>query len=554
MQINWYSSGIFDFPQLIRVYTYANKDTCKTLRCVNKYFNEVGMHPTLAQLTNRQIRLLEQIRKLDKIKFQEHVDKYRRDTGRYSYVIPYNYVVSSGTGTGKTLLGLYTIKTWHDEGHTVIITTGPTQFSIWQDEYKKWKDRYNLPEIKILHGEYLKNKQLPEIEMGDVLLVSNAIHESHGPNTFSSKLLRLLQTNAMMISRGITDEIDVMPTAMRKIALENEEFYSIVMNATRPLTYGIGSKEGHIDEQLPDKPNMDVHIQRLKFNDLENYLTNNKGKQNLIVYMHESGVYVNNNNTVPLRDIGFLQNITKIVSKDSNKKKLEILRKFKDREINDLLVPLNFIAKGHNIYPDTLFILGSWDMMASKLFYQVLGRIYRYASPYTNVNTHILCSVYEMINSNYRRYHLNYLSLVKMYQLSEQNIEHCLKAMESPFSSQILYYYVYVYDNYYIAQRQLLQRIKNTSGTTQKVHILLYEYYEWFIQNFIEIDPRAFEIKKRVLQIKEEDIGDGTNKITNDMYQKSNIDLYISNDTYIIHFDSKPMKLIDFNKYNVKEI
>lgn len=490
MDLEFSRTGIFDFPNLIQIFRYTDRNTCRALRCVSRTFYETGMHPTLKQLTNRQMRVLDQIEQLTKEKFRRHALALR--DGK-KHIIPKDYVVTSGTGTGKTLMGLYTIKMWYDEGHTIIICTSPTQFYIWEDEYKKWQKRYDLPDMKVLHQDYLKKGKLPEIQPGDVLMISDGVRlrTAPRPHTFSAHLIKLLNDNKALITRAIMDETDRLPNILKSVAIENDEFYGIVMNASRPIKSGIGAKEGHLDGQLPSKPTMNVHIQTITDANLKDYYDANRGEQNLITYEHEHTAYLSyQRDVLRLFQLGFLRGKTNILNKDTGKKRITVLKQFKEKEITELVAPITFISKGHNIYPDTLFILCCSEHTQYKRFYQLLGRIYRYGSPWKHVNVHILIP-----NTNVQAYgyyyqrastygFLTYLMATKFYQMTDQNIEACLIALNCPYN----YYFtrLQMYETYSGLRRVYKNRMSDTrDGSRKNGFIIMLKYLDWFITNVI---------------------------------------------------------------------
>lgn len=431
-------TGIFDFPNLVRIYEILGPSReADALRCVNKHFYEIGNHPCLRKLTERQKRIIEEIVQLTEDKFQEiaqqrkrehaiHVIRYRNEKNRYgTYTIPAKYVVTSGTGTGKTLIGLYAIKTWRDQGHTILICTNPTQFYIWMDEYKKWCQRYELPEMKVLHPSYTTKAQLQKmtIEPGDVVMVSDALKDKDvaKEGTPSAIIFNLIKKSANIITRGIMDEHNVQPKASAYIAWENPEYFCISMNATKNIRSGIGSNEKQTDEELPSRPRMTVHVKYtdIKPEVLQYYYDCTKGERNLICYENETSVMGGYHEKTPLTDYEFLTKMTTITKKETTKKRIDILEKFKQGKVTELVAPIRFMSKGHNVYPDTMYILVNCNLHRNTL-YQLIGRVYRYGSPWRETNVHILFSDYIRFTS--KLYKFDTCFDLKLYQVMKQEL------------------------------------------------------------------------------------------------------------------------------------
>ena len=69
-----------------------------------------------------------------------------------------------------------------------------------------------------------------------------------------------------------------------------------------------------------------------------------------------------------------------------------------DRRV--LIAPINYIAKGHNIYPDVVYMFSQSNVRAIKLLYQLIGRAYRHGSQWDKVEIHIICPYYTIAKYN----------------------------------------------------------------------------------------------------------------------------------------------------------
>lgn len=352
---------------LIKIFERGGSKFIKKMRPVCKYFLEVGNSPLFRGITPEQRRIVDEACSRD----SDHFMNIIRSAVGWIPTFPAAYTITCGTGTGKTLIGLFIMKRWVDEGHKVLLVLSPSHITSWTKEIDKWSEIYTLPKYKIFHKSYMgKDLSIPE----DVsILIVSCFTKSTGD------IYDAIVDNGSF-TRCFTDESKKIPSFIKSYCINIDDFYGINLNATKGIVTGIRSKEK--DEFLPDKPSL-LTICTKTHKPIESYkrrIENNSSKRILVSYdtcfkdTFENEEY-------------FIGNGMKLVERN------EVLEKFmrEGDEKRVLYAPTNFISKGHNIYPSFIYWFIGYFSFSSKTLNQLIGRAWRHGSKWKNVKVMIFC-------------------------------------------------------------------------------------------------------------------------------------------------------------------
>lgn len=420
---------LLPYDIMIQIFRKTDNYTKKVLASTCKYFNLVSKDPFIASLTEKQRIIISRC--------LEVVPSVHSGVGAGN-------TVTCGTGTGKTLIAMFVIKKWVEQGHRVLILLELPQMQVWRDEWDKWRKMYDLPEFTIYHQSNIKVKsKATEEEIRDayslpsspVIAISKRIPTGY-VDTPSGRIFSNLMRNRTQFTRYFADEASSLGSIYWDLTryIINGMFRQTIphvilnLNATKGIR-GIGWDIGE-DEDLPGRPRGYIKSKTFDRNfgreinldwectDTTNIKNSVKSLTKDINGDHSTRILVCHNiNEDVFRDqilsIWKVKGKVEIIKTSmSLGKKQKIMDWFKEGgdEKKILVSRDTFACKGHNIFPQSLYYLIG-DRPMYKILSQLYGRVWRHGSRWKKV---------KIINYNYDPSSINPYILTYVSQLPDK--------------------------------------------------------------------------------------------------------------------------------------
>lgn len=290
-----------------------------------------------------------------------------RRTDREKFSFPSEYVLSTGPGTGKTLMALAFASALFQQwgGNRVFIAVPLKLCAQWQREHAKFADWNEFPPLRFVD---LTERSVDEPHLDSVTLVArDHLHCKAAQRRFFSQHWDV----------GLFDEASHIPKTIVQYSREHPSFFAVSFNASK----GARANANYLtDSELGALPDVvtEVACQRRLDRDAVRLLIEQYQTEKTLVLSDCKWPLTQHN---ILSDFTDLPNITRL---SGLKRTRQVERFATDPEQHVLLAPLTYMSKGFNLHCDTVLVF-SGRRIREKLLLQLRGRLRRVGTPYRTV-------------------------------------------------------------------------------------------------------------------------------------------------------------------------
>lgn len=349
------------------------------LKLCSKRFLRVFSDVTLVPLTTKQRNTVSKMTKHD---FYNYKSKKNFDP---------KCIISCGVGTGKTVIALNAIQTFIKKKQKVLICTPELLFPVWKQAFVKWCS--NLPKLYEYHVGIKNVSTISDISDKEIVLTKTGLRCTNSNLQFkdmssNSKKVswNLLKTKWDVI---ICDDVQIVPRMIQVIQdslrEQNHPYKMFCLNASNTRKGNLVNYM--VDEELPDRPKLEVNIYSFQSYDFESI------KPILDSDRTSFGVCQNQHALRNPRKL--FSNYKHLDEYKTTQAKIEFMQKF-GKKYSALYggKNTNNLIKGHNLYPQEVnYVYKGTFYYASLSFsniYQLLGRCHRTFSPHKKVYMNII--------------------------------------------------------------------------------------------------------------------------------------------------------------------
>lgn len=415
------TEGFFDFmPEevILKIMTHLNFHELILMRNVSKLFLRICSDVTLVKLTTKQMETIETM-----LNAPNH--------GILGKSFEPKTTVSCGVGTGKTIIALHLIKRMIEAGTAkkILIMVPDSLLYEWKKAFAKWCT--GLPTLCEFHSG-IKHSDDIFLDSESVVLTKNGLQVGafvkkydagcpvetdfniSGHRAYKGNKHIAQQIGSQKWDLIIVDDMQSTPASLRA-------FVRHLVNIKHPFKlFNLNASDNRkknlvnygVDEELPDKPDIDLNIYSIKipvYTGLHFYYYCEKDRalfyenskkiilmiKNIVDKSNSKNSFLISSNIDKSTSIAIRENFCPDyydLNGCSNQNKIKILQKFETNEITKIYSQnSSFLMKGHNLYPEEITMIIGTNMSHGNInnsktislsdIYQALGRAHRVFSP-----------------------------------------------------------------------------------------------------------------------------------------------------------------------------
>lgn len=326
---------------------------------------------------------------------------------------PSEYVISSGTSTGKTVMALVIATQYIKRGKKVMIIVDPKLIAQWVTEHEKFKQNLNLAPLTMINIDWDLKYNPTHIALTSKYVVS----DRYGKRSPKSKILKdaiiPIKNNLDLF---IMDEKAYVPDFARL----GFKGFGILLDASGegkianisidpelgkvPILYGhaiiLSPREtGGILRVVPlvrsGPTYLYLNVNRTNIEDAAMIYNNWCDKLcnglTLIVTNDECSMHENPNKCENILNQITIRRATHVFKKShGSERRSMIMEKFKASTNGVLVARMSHVAKGFNIPCDTLIVFDLAGRASQELVQQVIGRVRRVQTGKTSVTVYLI--------------------------------------------------------------------------------------------------------------------------------------------------------------------
>lgn len=405
---------------------YLSRMDCINWAMVNSTCYEMVVPLCHLRLTEAQSQVVKRILSLKpddwRTYIRENARRYQGPPTEWARLaFPKPFTVSTGPSTGKTLIALYTAAYLFKQGKAVFLTAPLKLCHQWLAEAEKFRKRFDIPPICIVHPRY--NANWPSlIQQGHLPLVPDTVLRfQFSRETGRNQGIYPVHLEFFKLKHWEFCFADEVASVVSSLILHSvrarrlgKDFMMVALNASRGGDDTLAAYAA--DAGLGALPQLDTLVQKsvqqiasrymenvdksrldLAISSILNFIVEHRGKKTILL----CNMTTNIRKGQGLQKINILAypklmhelwrlGFTTICELNDMSSKTEMIAKFATSTEGGLAAPLHFLARGFNLYCDSALVIDCAAAFNAGTALQLIGRIRRVESPFPVVRLSIL--------------------------------------------------------------------------------------------------------------------------------------------------------------------
>ena len=372
---------------------YLTREECIHWSRVSKAVYALVSPTCYLRLTREQVEVVNRALALDDKEWKRVFEP--NEAGQVNHeTFPNDYIISTGTSTGKTVMSYVIASEYVRRGKKPLIIVDRKLFIQWVDEYNKFQEDMKLAPLTVINKEWDSN-----YDGSSILLMSknivNRVHQNF--DNCESDIVKNFSFICQDLDLFIMDEKTPVP----KFARQDFKGFGILLDASSKGWLGNAA----VDPMLGKVPALHAHILIEPASHTYYPIDKFIDKYNTWCAKFRSGktLVVSNDTCVRRNNVEKSESIFNQMEVEGAThsyrrghgpdQRAKTLQDFVNSEEDALMTGnVSYIGKGFNIPCDTLIVIDLNGGISTKMIQQIIGRVRRVQTGISSVNLYFITS------------------------------------------------------------------------------------------------------------------------------------------------------------------